>query len=177
MAALPRPLYAFKLMLLGDGGVGKTTYTRRNSTGEFVANYVPTMGVEVRPIRLETSVGPVVLNCWDTAGQEKLGGLRDGYYIGAHAAIIMFDLTSRTTEKSVGKWFQDFRRVCPAEPVVVVGSKADCKERKVKTKDVTWPAKNGLEYIEVSAKSNYNFELPFLTLLRKLTGVADLRIV
>jgi GTPase SAR1 family protein len=65
---------------------------------------VATMGVEVSPLSFNTNLGPVIFNCWDTAGQEKLGGLRDGYYIGGQAAIIMFDVTSRVTYKNVPHW-------------------------------------------------------------------------
>lgn len=49
--------------------------------GEFEKKYIPTLGVEVRPLRFSTNFGPIVFNVWDTAGQEKFGGLRDGYYI------------------------------------------------------------------------------------------------
>jgi len=68
----------FKLLLVGDGGVGKTTFVKRHKTGEFEKKYVATMGVEVHPIPFHTNLGPIIFNCWDTAGQEKLGGLRDG---------------------------------------------------------------------------------------------------
>ncbi|MDO9333807.1 MAG: GTP-binding protein, partial [Dehalococcoidales bacterium] len=94
----------FKLILVGDGGVGKTTFVKRHRTGEFEKRYVATMGVEVNPLPFSTSLGPIVYNCWDTAGQEKFGGLRDGYYIGGNAAIIMFDVTARVTYKSVPHW-------------------------------------------------------------------------
>lgn len=57
------------------------------------------MGVEVNPLPFYTDLGQVIFNCWDTAGQEKFGGLRDGYYIGGQAAIIMFDVTARVTYK------------------------------------------------------------------------------
>jgi small GTP-binding protein len=94
----------FKLILVGDGGVGKTTFVKRHRTGEFEKRYVATMGVEVNPLPFSTSLGQIVYNCWDTAGQEKFGGLRDGYYIGGQAAIIMFDVTARVTYKSVPHW-------------------------------------------------------------------------
>lgn len=90
-----------KLILVGDGGVGKTTFVKRHRTGEFEKKYEATVGVVVHPLPFYTSVGPVIFNCWDTAGQEKFGGLRDGYYIGGDSAIIMFDVTSRVTYKSV----------------------------------------------------------------------------
>ena len=71
----------FKLVLVGDGGVGKTTFVKRHLTGEFEKKYVATLGVEVHPLPFNTSRGEIYFNVWDTAGQEKFGGLRDGYYI------------------------------------------------------------------------------------------------
>jgi len=69
----------YKLVLVGDGGVGKTTFVKRHLTGEFEKKYIATLGVEVHPMVFHTNHGPIRLNVWDTAGQEKLGGLRDGY--------------------------------------------------------------------------------------------------
>lgn len=68
-------------MLVGDGGTGKTTFVKRHVTGEFEKKYVATLGVEVHPLVFHTNRGPIKFNVWDTAGQEKFGGLRDGYYI------------------------------------------------------------------------------------------------
>jgi len=160
----------FKLILVGDGGVGKTTFVKRHKTGEFEKKYIATMGVEVSGLRFHTNLGEVVFNCWDTAGQEKFGGLRDGYYIGGQAAIIMFDVTARVTYKSVPHWHKDLVRVCENIPIVLVGNKVDCKDRKVKPKDITFHRKKNLQYYDISAKSNYNFEKPFLYIIRKLTG-------
>jgi len=164
------PIPKFKLLLVGDGGVGKTTFVKRHKTGEFEKKYVATMGVEVHPIPFHTTLGPVIFNCWDTAGQEKLGGLRDGYYIGGQAAIIMFDVTARVTYKSVPHWHKDLVRVCENIPIVLCGNKVDCKDRKVKPKDIFFHRKKNLQYYDVSAKSNYNFEKPFLYIARKLTN-------
>lgn len=69
----------FKLLLVGDGGVGKTTLVRRHTTGEFERKYLPTLGVDVHPVVFHTNFGSLQFNVWDTAGQEKFGGLRDGY--------------------------------------------------------------------------------------------------
>ncbi len=69
----------FKLVLVGDGGVGKTTFVKRHLTGEFEKKYVATLGVEVHPLQFHTNFGELYFNVWDTAGQEKLAGLRDGY--------------------------------------------------------------------------------------------------
>ena len=62
-------------------------------TGEFEKIYIATLGVEVHPLQFYTNYGSIMFNCWDTAGQEKFGGLRDGYYIQGQCTIIMFDVT------------------------------------------------------------------------------------
>lgn len=124
-----------------------------------------------------TSRGKVILDVWDTAGQEKLGGLRDGYYIKGQCAIIMFDVTSRITYKNVPKWFKDVTRVCDNIPIVLVGNKVDVKDRKVKAKSITFHRKRNLQYYDVSAKSNYQFEKPFVWLLRRISGDKDLQLV
>ncbi len=166
-----------KLILVGDGGVGKTTFVKRHLTGEFEKKYIATQGVEVHPMEFNTSKGRIKFNVWDTAGQEKLSGLRDGYYIDAHCAIIMFDVTSRITYKNVPKWYKDITRICENIPIVLVGNKVDEKNRKVKAKQILFARKHGLQYFDISAKSNYQFEKPFLWILKKLTGDTTLSLV
>jgi len=167
----------FKMVLCGDGGTGKTTFVKRHLTGEFEKKYVATLGVEVHPLGFTTNRGPIVFNVWDTAGQEKFGGLRDGYYIQGQCAIIMFDVTSRITYKNVPTWHKDLVRVCENIPIVLCGNKVDIKDRKVKAKAITFHRKKNLQYYDISAKSNYNFEKPFLWLARKLAGDANLEFV
>ncbi|KAL1915520.1 uncharacterized protein VTP21DRAFT_6644 [Calcarisporiella thermophila] len=167
----------FKLVLVGDGGTGKTTFVKRHLTGEFEKKYIATLGVEVHPLTFHTNFGQICFNTWDTAGQEKFGGLRDGYYIQGQCGIIMFDVTSRITYKNVPNWHRDLVRVCENIPIVLCGNKVDIKERKVKAKTITFHRKKNLQYYDISAKSNYNFEKPFLWLARKLTGNAGLEFV
>jgi GTP-binding nuclear protein Ran len=167
----------FKLLLVGDGGVGKTTFVKRHLTGEFEKRYVATLGVEVHPLRFHTNRGALVFNVWDTAGQEKFGGLRDGYYIQGNCAIIMFDVTSRPTYTNVGNWHRDLVRVCDDIPIVLVGNKVDVNDRKVKAKHITFHRKKNLQYYDISAKNNYNFEKPFLYLARKLVADPALQFV
>ncbi|KAJ2690018.1 GTP-binding nuclear protein gsp1/Ran [Coemansia sp. RSA 1285] len=149
----------FKLVLVGDGGTGKTTFVKRHLSGEFEKKYIATIGVEVHPIKFTTTKGDIIFNAWDTAGQEKFGGLRDGYYIQGQCAIIMFDVTSRITYKNVPNWHRDLVRVCENIPIVLCGNKVDIKERKVKAKNITFHNK------------------PFLWLTRKLTGEPDIDFV
>jgi len=124
-----------------------------------------------------TNRGKIRFYCWDTAGQEKFGGLRDGYYIHGQCGIIMFDVTSRLSYKNVPTWHRDLCRVCDNIPIVLCGNKVDVKNRQIKAKQVTFHRKKSLQYYEVSAKSNYNFEKPFLYLAKKLVGDANLHFV
>ena len=148
----------------------------------------------VHPITFHTNFGQICFNTWDTAGQEKFGGLRDGYYIqgtpnnpfyysilhvltSGQCGIIMFDVTSRITYKNVPNWHRDLVRVCENIPIVLCGNKVDVKDRKVKAKAITFHRKKNLQYFDISAKSNYNFEKPFLWLARKLAGNQSLEFV
>lgn len=150
---------------------------KRHLTGEFEKKYVATLGVEVHPLDFQTNHGKIKFNVWDTAGQEKYGGLRDGYYIQGQCAIIMFDVTSRITYKNVPNWYRDLTRVCENIPIVLVGNKVDIKERKVKAKQVTFHRKKNLPYYDISAKSNYHFDKPFLWLAKRIFGDNSLQFV
>jgi len=164
----------FKLILVGDGGTGKTTFVKRHLTGEFEKRYIATVGVDVHPLHFHTNCGMICFNCWDTAGQEKFGGLRDGYYIQGQCAIIMFDVTSRNTYRSVPNWYRDIVRVCDVIPMVLVGNKVDAPDRAVKAKMITFHRKKTLQYYDISAKTNYNFEKPFLWLAKRLANDSTL---
>lgn len=89
----------------------------------------------------------------------------------------MFDVTSRMTYKNVPQWHRDLVRVCENIPIVLCGNKVDIKDRKVKAKAITFHRKKSLQYYELSAKSNYNFEKPFLWIARKLIGNTTLTFV
>lgn len=84
----------------------------------------------VSPRRFTTNFGEILFNVWDTAGQEKFGGLRDGYYIQGQCGIIMFDVTSKITYKNVPNWHRDLERVCENIPIVLCGNKVDVKVRR-----------------------------------------------
>ena len=74
----------------------------------------------------------------------------------------MFDVTARITYKNVPKWYKDIRRICESIPVVLVGNKVDQKDRKVKPRHITFHRKCNLPYFDISVKSNYQYEKPFL---------------
>jgi GTP-binding nuclear protein Ran len=89
----------------------------------------------------------------------------------------MFDVTSRQTYKSVPNWHRDVIRVCENIPIVLCGNKVEVKDRKVKPKAINYHRKKNLPYFELSAKTNLNFEKPFIWIARKLSGDARLEFV
>ena len=193
----PRDPNKFKLILVGDGGVGKTALVHKLLTGSFKHEYVATLGVEVRCLDFHTNRGVLKFNCWDTAGQEKFGGVRDGYYIKGQCAIIMFDMTSRLTYKNVPNWHRDITRVCdfkPGQPdhngleftpVILVGNKCESSyvsaqaargHRAVFAKQVTFHRKKGIQFIEMSVKTEKNIEEPFLQLCKHFANDQSLEL-
>jgi GTP-binding nuclear protein Ran len=89
----------------------------------------------------------------------------------------MFDVSSRITYQNVPRWVDDVRRTCPGIPIVLVGNKVDVPERAVRAHHITYHKKANLQYYDLSVKSNFNFEKPFLHLARVLTGRPELRFI
>lgn len=117
----------FKVVLCGDGGVGKTTMAKRMLTNApFDPRYVPTLGVEVYPIRHNEAECSV----WDCAGQEKYGGLRDGYFIGADHIALVYS-SSTISQKGLKYWFDMAKRAAPTAKISLVGNEP--QETKVPT--------------------------------------------
>ncbi|KNC49871.1 GTP-binding nuclear protein ran/tc4 [Thecamonas trahens ATCC 50062] len=168
----------FKLLLVGDGGTGKTAFLKAINSLAFETKYIATLGVEVDEVRLATSSGPLVFNVWDTAGQEKFGGLRDGYYIQGQAAVIFADASSRSSVKHARtSWLRDVVRVCDGIPKVFVFNKTDVPGGEARHVD-KFDAVFGLSVKAAVANNDYaSLKAPFLFLARKLTGIRDLNLV
>jgi GTP-binding nuclear protein Ran len=167
----------FKIVLVGEGGVGKTTYLKRLLTGKFEKRYIATLGVEVYPLSFNTTSRKVQLNIWDCAGQEQFNGLRDGYYRNADGAIIMAD-DRKLSVKNVNRDVRDICRMAtsPNVPIVLVLNKNDIKEHKPRNLMSDGPSFE-LYTIAISAKTNYNDREPILKLLRQMMDSPDLEIM
>jgi GTP-binding nuclear protein Ran len=174
----------FKVVLVGDGGVGKTTFLHQHCNGAFEPKYVPSMGASVQKLNFQTTQGEIVLNVWDCAGQVQFQGLQDCYYVSADAALLMFDVTSQDTYKNLGLWYDALRAVHPGNhtqitsiPIVVLGNKVDCKHRQVIPKDIRSHRYHNLKYYDISVKSKLSLEKPFLHLIKKLLNDSTVEFV
>ena len=162
-----------KVCVLGDGEVGKSAWITRHSTGQFVENYKPTMGAAVHNLRFQGEKGTVLFEVWDCAGRDEYGGLREGYLLHSNAAVVMFDLTQKTTFKSLDKWIALARKVVPDIPVIVCGNKCDNKDIRVFQPEISgwFSRQKGVTFYYTSAKTNFNLEKPFL----KVSGQTQFR--
>lgn len=119
-----------KIVLLGDGCIGKSTlFHKLNNLDDdykFVKKYKATDNFDFNRLNIKTTLGSVVVDLWDTAGQENRGGkLRDAYLKGADGVLLLYDVTEHRTKDNINKWLQQIKDISPNVPVAVLGNKSD----------------------------------------------------
>eukprot|EP00026_Physarum_polycephalum_P006974 Phypoly_transcript_07027.p1 GENE.Phypoly_transcript_07027~~Phypoly_transcript_07027.p1 ORF type:complete len:539 (+),score=102.13 Phypoly_transcript_07027:45-1661(+) len=166
----------YKVLVVGDGATGKSNLVGAIQGRAFEPQYKYTLGVEVHPAKFVTNVKghEIEFVLWDTAGQEKFGGLRDGYYIMGKAALIVYDCTSSTTYKNIPTWRRDVMRVIEDCPYVFVCNKIDDENaiEALKSDEVV----RKFSVVPVSVKEGTNILEPFTILARQLEKNESLQI-
>lgn len=119
-----------KIVLIGDGGVGKTTFVR-SFRSDFEKKYLPTIGAEVIPLKHKNKV----FNVWDCAGQEKFGVLKSRYYIGVEIAIVMYDASNIHSQINVENWIASITKVNPNVKILLLRNKTDLVHETNTSKD------------------------------------------
>ncbi|TFG21648.1 MAG: GTP-binding protein [Promethearchaeota archaeon] len=165
--------YKFKLCIIGDGGAGKTSLTRRYLEGVFKNDWKMTIGVDFYLKKLDIDAQSVSLQVWDFAGEEKFRFLLPGVILGADGTIFMYDITRNTTFKNLDNWLEVFNQTNKEHgqevSKILVGSKTDLKENRVVSKDdaIKYTADKGfLNYFECSSKNGENVEQIFNTMAK-----------
>ncbi|KAK5994604.1 GTP-binding nuclear protein Ran [Cladobotryum mycophilum] len=174
MAEAPKQ---FELIVVGDPGVGKTTFINSHVSGESNKRHVPTIGAEVSPLHFSTNYGEIVFTTRDITDPEKLADGRGNFYTGAECAIIMFDVSSSTTYENVSVWYRDVTGACPNIPIILCGNKVDVANRQVKPRDIYFHRHYAMQYYNVSTRSMFNIEKVFLWLSQILTTKNDLTFI
>ena len=158
----------FKLVVLGDSNVGKTSFIKRYPALKTETKTIDSIEFEISTIKFHTKNGEVFFEIWDIVGNESPEQL-PGEFFKADCAIIMFDLTERITYKNVPFLHKQFELNNDNQPCVLVGNKIDDESNiRIKHKMITFHRKKNMPYIDVSAKANFQWEKPFEALLRLL---------
>lgn len=163
--------HQYKIVLLGNAAVGKTSIMRRFCLGSFQEEYEVSIGgtFQQKAIVLYDDV-PITLNIWDTAGQERFKSLMPLYFRDAQAALVVFDLTDEESLSGCEYWFNEVHKTRGGKCLMgLVGNKLDSPDRKVTATDVEPILRqHNLEYFETSARTNANIDMVFTRIATQL---------
>lgn len=157
--ALPPPDYKMQIIIIGDSGVGKTSFMDRFTEGAHRLAYSATVGIDFKVRRLDIDNKTVKMQIWDTAGQEKFNSITTAYYRQARAAIVMYDVTRPATFHNLRKWFTLIDTHARTDVTkILVGNKTDQKDERAVTIEQGKRAAEefGAKFFESSAKSDSN---------------------
>ncbi|OMJ91514.1 hypothetical protein SteCoe_5884 [Stentor coeruleus] len=174
--ANPEYDYLFKLLLIGDSGVGKSSVLLRFADNTYTESFISTIGVDFKIKTVEIEHKIFKLQIWDTAGQEKFRTITSSYYRGAHGIIVVFDVTNKDSFLNVGNWMNEITKYASDNVnKLLIGNKTDLVDRRVvSTEEAKELADSlGVTYIETSAKTAIGVEESFI----KMTASIKSKIV
>ncbi|GMM49851.1 Rab family GTPase [Starmerella bacillaris] len=163
--------YLFKLLLIGDSGVGKSCLLLRFADNSYTDSYISTIGVDFKIRTVEIDGKTIKLQIWDTAGQERFRTITSSYYRGSHGIIVVYDVTDMDSFNNVKQWFQEIDRYATEGVTkLLVGNKSDLTAQKVVDYNTAkeFADSMGVQFIEASAKDSTNVEQAFLEMARQI---------
>ncbi|KAG9126387.1 Ras- protein Rab-11A [Ceratobasidium sp. 392] len=168
--------YLFKVVLIGDSGVGKSNLLSRFTRNEYNVESKSTIGVEFATRSINVDGKTVKAQIWDTAGQERYRAITSAYYRGAVGALLVYDISKHATYVNVTRWLKELRDHADSNIVIMlVGNKSDLKHlRAVPTEEAkAFSAENGLFFIETSAMDASNVEAAFQNILTEVYRIVS----
>ena len=160
----------YKIVLLGDEGVGKTSTITQHVEKKFDESYKMTIGTDISAKLMEEGGKNIYLIIWDIGGQDKFKVLRESYLQGAFGALVLYDITNQFSYNHIHDWIADAEKYCGKIPLVLCANKNDLEnKRTVLSEDGKKLAKEiGAEFIETSAKTGDNVDEAFNLLVQKI---------
>uniref|UniRef100_A0AC35TJI3 Ras-related protein Rab-35 n=1 Tax=Rhabditophanes sp. KR3021 TaxID=114890 RepID=A0AC35TJI3_9BILA len=148
--------HLFKLLIIGDSGVGKSSLLLRFADNTFSPNYITTIGVDFKIRTIVVNGQKIKLQIWDTAGQERFRTITSTYYRGTHGVVVVYDVSSGESFSNVKRWLLEIDNNCDSVEKILVGNKADDPERRVvlKADAEKFAASMNIHFFETSAKEN-----------------------
>ena len=163
--------HLFKLLLIGDSGVGKSCLLLRFADDTYTESYISTIGVDFKIRTIEIGGKSIKLQIWDTAGQERFRTITSSYYRGAHGIIVVYDVTDQASFSNVKQWLQEIDRyACENVNKLLVGNKCDLTTKKVVDYNTAKEFADGLgiPFLETSAKNSTNVEQAFICMATEI---------
>ncbi|MCK5238586.1 MAG: GTP-binding protein [Candidatus Thorarchaeota archaeon] len=173
--------YRFKVVMLGDGAVGKTAITTRFTQEFFDSDYKRTIGSDfaIKKIELPDIDTNVTLQVWDLAGQPRFEVVRQGFYRGARGGLLVYDVTRRRTFLNIQNWKEEcFKNVDREMPLIVVANKVDLTDSRIVSTEEgeSWAKEHGHLYVESSALTGVNVEESYVSLCRTMIEDSQARL-
>jgi len=168
--------FLFKVVLIGDSGVGKSNLLSRFTRNEFSLDSKSTIGVEFATRSIQVDAKTIKAQIWDTAGQERYRAITSAYYRGAVGALLVYDISKHQTYENVTRWLKELRDHADANIVIMlVGNKSDLRHlRAVPTEEAKqFASENNLSFIETSALDASNVELAFQNILTDIYQIVS----
>lgn len=169
--------YLFKLVLIGDSGVGKSCLLLRFADDQFTESYISTIGVDFRFRTVKVDGKTVKLQIWDTAGQERFRTITSAYYRGADGIIMVYDVSNQESFDHVQDWLQEVNRYASDGTCkLLIGNKNDRPDKVVNTAmGQTMGDELNISFLETSAKTADNVEAAFMRMAQQLIKTRDAR--
>lgn len=163
--------YLFKILLIGNSGVGKSSLLLRFADDTFTDNFMPTIGVDFKIRTLEVDGKTIKLQIWDTAGQERFKTITSSYYKGAHGIIVVYDVTDKESYKNIDTWMNEIEKHASDNVSrILVGNKNDLEDLRQVSTDVGKELADtyNVRFMETSAKESANVEQAFTLMTKEI---------
>ena len=163
--------FLFKILLIGNSGVGKSALIMRFADDIFHTSFASTIGVDFKLRTVEIDGQKIKLQIWDTAGQERFRTVTNAYFRGSHGIILVYDITKSSSFESLDAWIQELNKSAPVNSLrLIVGNKCDLEDQREVSREqaMEYSKKNGIHYMETSAKESTNVNDAFLYIAHEI---------